>query len=161
MHSRIFQIEDEPISKDDRICSDTIPEWFTSSIADYVDDVDDKYRDGDIEWLMGTDFGKVCKRDGDKITFKVDVIDFFESYFNQFADTVKKLSDINIDQFIGAFKPSKDSLDSLMYQLKEAYDDKYGFYVWYCDELYTMQSWMRQVKPAGVYYLGGVVDYYF
>ena len=135
MHSRIFQIEDKPVSKEDRICSETIPDWFTSSIADYVDDINEQYRDDDIEWLMGTNFGEVCKLDGDKITFKVDVIDFF--------------------------KHGSESVDSLMFQLEKSYNDKRGFYVWYCDELYTMQEWMRQVKPSGVYYLGGIVDYHF
>ena len=47
MHSRIFQIEDKPVSKEDRICSETIPDWFTSSIADYVDDINEQYRDED------------------------------------------------------------------------------------------------------------------
>lgn len=161
MHSRIFQIEDKPVSKEDRIYSETIPDWFTSSIADYVDDINEQYRDDDIEWLMGTNFGEVCKLDGDKITFKVDAIDFFESYFTRFMDAVKRLSDISIDQFIDAFKHGSESVDSLMFQLEKSYNDKRGFYVWYCDELYTMQEWMRQVKPSGVYYLGGIVDYHF
>jgi len=161
MHSRIFQIEDGPVSKDERICVNTIPEWFTASIADYVADISDTSRDDEIEWLMRTNFGTVCRRWGDKITFKMDVTDFFEEDFDNFKKAVEKLSKINIDQFVRIRNLGGEDLDSIMFQLREAYDDKFRFYVWYCDELYTMQSWMRHVKPAGVYYIGGIVDYHF
>ena len=164
MHSRIFQLESNPVDEDNRINEDTIPEWFTNSIADYVSDVKGEDRDGDIEWLMRTDFGKVCQRDGDKITFNIYVDAFFDTYFEQFKKAVEDLSKITFDQFVGVRKqgiPYEKSLEHQMFLLKDAYDDRFGFYVWYDDELYTMHSWMRQVKPCEVYYLGGIVDYHF
>lgn len=162
MHSRIFQIEEEEVSTDVFIHADAIPEWFTVSVADYVADVDDVSRDEAIEWLMQTNFGKVCQRDDDKITFKMDVIDFFEEDFNSFKKVIEELTEVDINHFIYPYKSVVEkSLADLMYLLREAYDDEYRFYVWHYGALYTMQSWMRHVKPAGTYYIGGVVDYHF
>lgn len=161
MHSRIFQIEKEPVSKDERICADAVPEWFTESVADYVADIDDTSRDEEIEWLMRTNFGKVCQRDGDKIIFKIDVLDYFEEDFISFKKVIEELAEADINQFICPYKPTGKNLDHLMYLLREAYNDEHEFYVWHCYELYTMKSWMRHVKPAGSYYIGGIVDYHF
>lgn len=164
MHSRIYQIENNPVDVEDRICEDTIPEWFTSSIADYVADISDENRDSDIQWLVRSDFGKVCRRTDNEITFSIDIGDFFEERFEQFKKIAKDLTEINLGQFISRHQPGvpyDKQLDHLMFLLKEAYDDNHGFYVWHDNELYTLQSWMRQVKPCGVYYIGGVVDYHF
>ena len=164
MHSRIFQIESRPVDTEDRICEDMIPEWFTNSVADYVADIREENREDEIEWLMSTNFGKICKRDGDKLTFNIDTSAFFDEYFEQFKKIVKDLAEIKFYQFVSNKQPNipyNKKLDHLMFLLKEAYDDKFSFYVWYDDELYTMQSWMRQVSPCSVYYIGGIVDYHF
>lgn len=163
MHSRIFQIESYPVSEDDYICMDTIPDWFTNSIADYVADIADGDREEEIEWLMGSNFGKVCRRDGDKLTFNIDVGGFFDGDFEQFKKVLEDLSKIDFNQFVSGHKPgaASTSLEFLMSRLREAYDDHYGFYIYHDDELYTMQQWVRRVEPCGVYYLGGVVDYHF
>lgn len=157
MHSRIFQIESETVSKNDRICADTILKCLTGTIADYEVDIEDKYREKEIDWLMSTNFGKVCRRDGDKITLGIDVGAFFDDDYKQFKDTVNKLSKIKFNQFIS----NHSNLKSLVSQLRASYNYGYGLYVWHCDELYTMQSWMRQAEPLGVYYFGGVVDCHF
>lgn len=164
MHSRIFQIESAPVSEDNYLCKELIPDWFTYSVADYVAEVGHEERDGDIDWLMRTDFGKACKRDGDKITFNIYTDVFFESNFEQFQKALEDLSKVTLEQFAGERQPNvpyEKSLDHLMFLIKEAYDDRLGFYVWQDDDLYTLQSWMRTVKPCEVYYFGGVVDYHF
>lgn len=160
MHSRIFQIESSPVDVEDRICEDSIPEWFTNSIADYVSDVSAENRDEEFEWLMSSNFGRVCTRDGDTLTFKIDIGDYFDEYFEKFKKAVDTLSKIDFNQFVTQ-STGYSNLDSAMYSLKESYSDQFGFYVWHDDELYTMQQWMRTVEPLGKYYLGGVVDYHF
>ena len=160
MHSRIFQIESLPVDVEDRICADSIPEWFTGSIADYVSDVSDENHNEELEWLMSTSFGRVCTRDGDTLTFKIDIGDYFDEYFEKFKKAVDALSKIDFNQFV-AKSTVCCGLDSAMYDLKKSYSDQFGFYVWNEDELYTMQQWMRTVEPLGTYYLGGVVDYHF
>lgn len=164
MHSRIFQIEHNPVDPEDRICEDSIPEWFTSSVADYVSDIKEERRDEDIEWLMNSDLGKVCKRDGDKITFSIDVSAFFEDDFQKFKNTLEGLTNVTLAEFAGGKPPNikyDQSLHHLMFLLNDAYDDKYGFYVWSEEELWTMNEWMRRIDPCSVYYIGGVVDYHF
>ncbi len=52
-----------------------VPGWFISSIADYVADINKDDRDNSIEWLMRTDFGQVCRREGDKLTFIVVTVE--------------------------------------------------------------------------------------
>lgn len=162
MHSRIFQIESSPVAKEDRICARSIPEWFELDIADYVADIKDENREKEIEWLMDTNFGAVCERNSDRIKFDICTDPFFEEDFKQFKETLAALAELDFKQFIlrDSNTLQKD-LNYLMYLLRETCDDRYGFYVWCGDELYTMQTWVRQVKPLDVYYFGGIVDYHF
>jgi len=155
MHSRIFQIECDPVPREEWIEEELMPEWFTDSVADYVVNVGPDEREDDIDWLMRTDFGQVCKQDGDKLTFNIDVGAFFDESFEKFEEALAKLKEAKFNHF------ASGGLEHLMFQLNDAYNDKYSFYVWQDGELYTLQSWMRQVKPLSVYYLGGIVDYHF
>lgn len=164
MHSRIYQLENDPVTVADRACQDILPDWFTESIADYVVDIDQN-REDEIKWLMETNFGDVCKRAGDRITFNIDIGAFFDKDFRKFQETIENLSKVTFNHFVKGRLPGVEyekSLDHLMYLLRGAYDDKFGFYVWHEEELYTMQSWMREVaEPCGVYYIGGIMDYHF
>lgn len=134
-----------------------IPEWFTESVADYVDDIREDALEEEYEWLMTTNFGKVSSRDGNKITIGIDTGSFFDEDFEKFQKAAGDLSKISFDEFVAGGRV----LDYAFYRLKEAYNDKFEFYVWHDDELYTMQSWMRLAKPLATYHLGGVVDYHF
>jgi len=157
LHSRIFQLEKECLPEEEYISSDTIPDWFTDEIADYVsDDVD---RDNDIEWLMAGAIGGCCSREGNKIIFS-DTRKYFEGKYEDFVNAAKELSGCTLDAFISGHK-----IWSNLYSLKRAFNNKVGFYVYSesnngYGELDTLDNFMRVVKPGDVYYIGGIVDYH-
>lgn len=154
MHSRIFQIEKEAISEDEYIDSDSIPEWFTNVIADYTSDDND--RQNDIDWLMTAALNEVATAEKDKLIFSSDVRRYFKEKHEAFVKAAEKLSQTPFDDFV-----SKYAVDSVLFNLKEAYSDRYGFYVYIDDDLVTLDDFMRDVKDGEVYYFGGVVDYHF
>lgn len=153
MHSRIFQIEKEVVPEEERIDSDCIPEWFTNSVADYTSDATD--REDDIDWLMAAALGDICSAEGDKLTFSSDVRRYFKDKHDAFVKAAERLTKVEFDDFV-----SDHGVYSILFNLKEAYDDKYGFYVYSNDELYTLDAFMRTVQDGEVYYIGGTVDYH-
>lgn len=154
MHSRIFQIEKELVQEDEYIISADIPEWFTNSLADYVDG--DCDREDDIDWLMTCSIGNFTVRDGNKLTFTSDVSGYFKDKYEAFIKASQELNKVSFDDFV-----SDRGIYSILYNLKEAYNDKYSFYVYSDWELHTLDEWLRQVKPGETYYIGGVIDYHF
>ncbi len=154
MHSRIFQIEREALTEDEYIDSDSIPEWFTNSVADYTSD--DCSREDDIDWLMSVALGNIATVDGNKLTFSSDVRRYFKEKHEAFIKAAEKLSETTFEDFVSSY-----SVDSVLFNLKEAYNDRYGFYV-YSDDgfLDTMDNFMRQVKDGETYFIGGIVDYH-
>lgn len=154
MHSRIFQIEKEALTEEEYIDSDSIPEWFTNSIADYTSD--DFSREDDIDWLMTAALGSIATADGDKLTFSSDVRRYFKEKHEAFIKAAEKLSTTTFDDFVSSY-----SVDSVLFNLREAYSDRYGFYVYSDDgSIDTLDNFMRQVKDGETYFIGGVVDYH-
>ena len=153
MHSRIFQIEKKPLTKEEYIESVCIPDWFTNSIADYTSN--DCDREDDIAWLMDASLGSIASLDGDKLTFSSNVRRYFKEKYEAFIKEAEKLSKTSFDDFISG------NSTNMFFRMNEAYSDRYGFYV-YSDDgfLDTLDNFMREVKDGDVYYIGGVVDYH-
>lgn len=152
MHSRIFQIEKEKVTKDEYITTDHLPDWFYT-IADYTDD--DCNRQSDIDWLAII-IGNIATVIGDKITFSSDVRSYFKDKYESFIKAAKELEEVSLDNFI-----TTCGVNSTLYRLKEAYSDKYGFYVYNDSMLSTLDDFMRTVKDGETYYIGGIVDYHW
>lgn len=157
MHSRIFQISTKPIDKCDYIEeSNYYDHWFLNSVADYVNDSTD--RADDIKWL------KDCY-DKDGLSFGVDengeyfmVEDkakFFEPKFKRFQNALQELSTTTLDDFMNG------KCGYQLYELKAAYDDKFGFYV-DGDEfsLDTLNTFIRYAEIGKKYYIGATIDYH-
>lgn len=51
MHSKIFQLSTEPISKEDYKTADDYVDTGFMQIADYTDDMDDEDRESCIDWF--------------------------------------------------------------------------------------------------------------
>ncbi len=164
MHSRIIQIESHPIDDEDlAVASDYWDDhWFTNNIADYTDDDGD--RAGSLEWLKETLAAAkeyieyFVDDDGEGFVFGDG---FHAAYFSDayagFAAALKAL----------AYKASPatfqdDSISTEMYNLKNAYDDKFGFYIQNYDMgLVTLNKFLRNAKAGARYYFGGTVDYHW
>ena len=160
MHSRIYQISKTPIDRDDYIEEDKYYDhWFTSSVADYVNE--DTDRDYDIEWLKdcygnkGLSFGH---DDNGEYFIVEDKVKYFEAKFEEFQKELKELSEKTLDDFMGG--ESKMSL----YRLKGFYDEECGFYIDDCSEYHGLATFDRFVRCATVgekYYIGATIDYHF
>lgn len=152
MHSRIYQISTEPIHKDDYIGEcDFYDHWFLNSIADYVND--DTDRDEDIKWLKECAKGYVVDSDEHgpyiMITNKED---YFKGAFEKFKGALDKIKDCTIEDF------SKGIHE--MWTLKDAYEDKFGFYV-YTDDPITFNDFVRRAELNQKLYIGATIDYHF
>lgn len=153
MHSRIIQIEKNPVDKDSFIVTEDIPEWFYNSVADYICESN---REDDIEWLMESCFARVCRRDGDKLIFSEDISPYFKEKYNDFCETIKRLSEVSFNDFVEGRGTELNIMN-----LREAYNSGYSFYVYYDSELYTIDCWMRDIANSDkVFYIGGTLDFH-
>lgn len=154
MHSRIFQVSMEPIPKEDYIGeSFYYDHWFTSEIADYVNG--DTDRDNDIEWLQGfSESFAFGTDDGGEYFIVKDKVKYFEPNFKRFMEAVNTIKDYTLEDFIGGFYGA-------MYQLKDAYEDKFGFYINADGETMTLDSFVRGCATGEKYYIGATIDYHF
>ena len=48
-----------------------------------------------------------------------------------------------------------------LHKLNEAYQDKFSFYIYYQDELKTLDEWIRETDLSESFYFGGTLDYHF
>lgn len=160
MHSRIYQISETPINREDYIEEDKYYDhWFTSSVADYVNG--DTNRDDDIEWLQncygnkGLSFGR---DDNGKYFVIEDKSKYFEAGFEEFKKALQELSENTLDDFISG------KGDMSLFRLKNSYDDEFGFYVDDGGEYYgltTFDRFMRGANTGTKYYIGATIDYHF
>ncbi|MBR0420294.1 MAG: hypothetical protein IJI66_14125 [Erysipelotrichaceae bacterium] len=166
MHSRIFQVSDKPVPKDDYYTEDRYYAGFCNEIADYVSDVEEDNRSSDIDWLA--DFLKdAAVRDGDKFTI-INKAKYFETKFKRYKDLLEVCSKVSLDEFSGKKNINTESLGyhdempfgPLTNLLEESYNDKFGFYI---DDGYciTLDDYMRYIKDGDVFYIGAVIDYHY
>ena len=157
MHSRIFQVSKNRITKDNRINKWRYDDYFIGRIADYV--VESEDTDEDLKWLTTCKKGiEVVKKSKITILKIVSKEEYFESSFEEFQELIKKFNDYTLADFID----SKNWMD--FYQLKDSYDDKHGFYVDDTDEYFGITSFddfMRNVENGDTYYIGNTFDYHY
>lgn len=163
MHSRIFELSTEPIPETERLDEDSVPEWFCMSVADYVDNIEDHQRIGEIEWFA-SQFGDACEKDPktEVFTFAPSAKElFFKARYAAFKELGGKLAATTFDEFVSNRLDSEFGMN--MYLFKQSCDDRFGFYVYDRDssDLVTLDTWMRSIDTSCPYYVGGIVDYHF
>lgn len=154
MHSRIFQVSTEPIDKSDYITESSFwGHWFIGSIADYISE--NCYRDEDLKWFedcseqKGIEFG--VDENGEYFIV-LNKQKYFENSFHKFMTTIDKIKNYTIDDFVNGFNE--------MWHLKNAYEDKYGFYIDADGELMTFDNFIRDCAMEEKFYIGGTIDYH-
>ena len=160
MHSRIFQLSEMPIAKDEYISEyEYHDHWFSREIADYVDGDTDRVED--IEWLgscvSGIEFG--IDEHGEFLIIK-NREQYFARMFQSFASYIEAINHkCTLKDFTDGIKE--------MWSLDNAYNDKFGFYVElttatdrYTD-LVTFDNFIRTSKDGEKYYIGATIDYHF
>lgn len=158
MHSRIIELSKDPILKHERMCESSVPDWFYHSIADYTDA--DTDRDHDIKWFLDAVARVVdVAEDGKSFTFKPKAKQkYFERQYHAFLDKACELTGISLDAFVGE---AKYDIGMAMYKLNEHYQDKFSLYVYFNDELKSLDEWIRETDLSGSFYFGGTLDYHY
>lgn len=152
MHSRIFQVSMNPINKGEYICDeDYYKHWFTREIADYVSD--DCNREEDIEWLTDAARGYLVNKDDDGEYFVVaNKEEYFAPAYERFMKALNEIGKPTLEEFTNGIG---------LWNLKNAAEDKFGFYVDADGELMTFDAFIRGCVTNEKYYIGGTVDYHF
>lgn len=158
MHSRIIELGNAPILPDDRMGECSVPEWFYHSIADYTNAETDQ--DEDLKWFLEIVAHIVdVAEDGESFTFKPNAKKkYFHRQYYAFLDKARELTGISIEAFCAE---TPYDIGMAMYKLNEAYQDKFSFYIYYQDELKTLDEWIRETDLSGSFYFGGTLDYHF
>ena len=152
MHSRIFQASTKPIKEYEYLSeSDYWEHWFLNSVADYVVDSDD--RNEDIEWLKDCAQGYIVDHDENGEYFVItSKVEYFENAFKNFTELLDKIKNYTIENFVAGIHE--------MWGLKNAYEEKFGFYVDMRGELMSFDSFVRHCTEGEKYYIGGTLDYH-
>ena len=155
MHSRIFQVSANPISKEDYISECKYDENLVNGIADYVVTVSEPLED--LKWLQSVNRGLEVNFEEKTITI-TSKKEYFERSYEEFQKKLEELQQATIDDFI----TTKNHFQ--MYDLQESYNSKRGFYIDDNDEymgLNTLDAWVREAEENKKYYIGRVFDYHF
>ena len=161
MHSRIFELSENPIPEDERFSQGDVPEWFLNSIADYTDDIPDDQRMSEIDWLVGM-FHGLCTADGERLSFNPELKEqFFKPRYACFLEAAALLKECTYEAFWGGEGSRK--LAHTLFLLNDAYEDKYGFYIYDPAEyeLQTIHAWLRGADLSKKYFVGGILDFHW
>lgn len=156
MHSRIYQIAPTPVHRECYLTKcDFIDHWFTSSIADYIDDEVD--RDADIKNL--------CKCLEDTVVF--ETADSFrvlpggkEMYFAKAYEVFVKARDETLSMGISEF--ASGGFEAPMHRMKRAYCDTFEMYIASDDlDMSPLDDFIRHAEVGRLYHIGVTLDYHF
>lgn len=159
MHCIVVELSKKPIKPSDRTASYVLPAWFTSGIAECVDDVSEEIRDAELDQFVHSFWGN-CRRDKDKLTFSERMkLNYFQFKYQEFKAAAAILSVVDEDVFAGI--EYSDPFSVAIGTLSRAYEDKFGCYIYDHDygELKTLDAWVREMEPDKPYYAGAVMDY--
>lgn len=158
-HSRIFELSKCPIPADERYSSYDVPEWFVD-VSDYTTDIELPCRETEIK-RFAESFAGLCAWEGEQITFQPCIREkWFSAPYKRFKEAAAVLSVCSFEDFCGI--GSTKDMEQMLYQLKSAFEDKFGVYVYDVEraELCTLDVWLRDADLSTPYYVGGIVDYH-
>ena len=162
MHSRIFQVSQEPIAQEDLMNEYSIPEYFHNGVANYVAEVSDQ--EAELAYFIESEAG-ILEAGKEKHTFRLAPQgreNYFRDNYKQFRELCALMLTASLGAFIGTEPgPANQQFSYLMYKLNDSYRDHYGYYIFERDELKPFCDWLREANAEAVYYLGNVLDYHF
>jgi hypothetical protein len=155
VHSRIFQISESPVKKEDFLDeSDFTEHWFTNEIADYVSDEVDRLED--ISLLRN--------RLNDIVTFDADTFSLLpngkKKYFSAAYQTFTEARDKTLGLDLSEFASGK-ILSELIRKMMDSYCEQFSFYVSLEDEIITLDEFIRGAENGQTYHIGTTLDYHF
>jgi acyl carrier protein len=151
MHSRIFQLSEVPVNKEDYITEDEFIDGFVGMIADYVSS--DTDRREDIQWLCSVlkEYGIIYDENEESIIF---LEGFKKKYFKERFEKLRTtLQNMSLEEF------SSDSLAA--FELASLIENRFSFYVYSEYTWQSLDNFVRsELKEGQKYYIGGTLDYH-
>ena len=151
MHNIIIQVDTKPVSYDNWIPQDYFYDGFCGWIADYVQEVDDEYREYALkEFVAG--YREIVKCSDIEKGF---VIKNKDAFFKGILETLKKIvNNLVITDFYGN--------NMAAYHIEKLINDPFGTYIY--QEGYglrTVIDFLGETKECQKYYFGAVVNYHY
>ena len=158
MHSRIFEIHTENpyrIKAKNHITADDLPDWFFASVADYAEDLSDDEFLEDLSWIKTITNGALSFQDNKFTLLPNGKENYFRKKHSEYCQIAEKLSKCSLESF------STSGIEFDEYELRQLYDDKFGFYAYVDSNLITFDEFMRSyVDDDKTYVIEGVIDYH-
>lgn len=154
MHSRLFQISDQPVYEDDFTSEYDYYDGFVGGIADSIRKEAGYDRRQGIKELRNLLQGaaEVDVKNG-RIKI-IDKMKYFEPMFRQFKKHLASVNGMSLEDFAGAniYHANK---------MFDAFVRRYEFYVDWGGMYETLDELMREVQNGDKLYVGAVFDYHW
>ena len=72
-----------------------------------------------------------------------------------------EIQDVEFGAIVAGVESGKYDIGMAMYKLNEHYQDKFSLYVYFNDELKSLDEWIRETDLSGSFYFGGTLDYHY
>lgn len=168
MNCTIFEISEAPIAPGGSYGSDDFlidfGDIFIYDIADSVGDLDKEDEKSRISILFdklsretGSSFQSQPENDCASFILHSDFSEkYFKTRYEKFSECLENVrADLSLESF------TKGVFWQRLWELSNTYEDKYDDYVIFDGELYTLDSFLRNVaKPEKEYYIGSVLNYH-
>lgn len=168
MNRTIFEISETPMALGESYGSEDFlidfGNIFIYDIADSVGDLDEE----DEKSRLSTLFEKLSSETGSSFQSQSenDCASFilhngfsekyFKTRYEKFSECLENVrADLSLESF------TKGVFWQRLWELSSTYEDKYDDYVVFDGELYTLDSFLRNVaKPEKEYYIGSILNYH-
>ena len=160
MHSRIFQISTEPISKENYLNEDTLVQGDFGPY-DYCAEIDDEERKEDITNLVNEVLTKGMFELTSENTMRYN--GGIEQWKEEYVANIRaKAEAINVDNMLW-WKTRKELKKAIENPLRT----DYHFYLnggrcqSFAEESFAFMDFVSSLEPGTTLYIGGVIDYHF
>lgn len=160
-HSKIFQISDKPIKKDDRVS----PSYFYDEVnifGDYIDDTQYganrkdciKYLASELESLFDLHKSETA------LVYRGGLDEFKEKWTNVIREEAMKVTADNVLDHLPRYMLRGICNDTHLKSEYRFYIDGYNGWAGPMADLIEYISW-KKFKPGKILYIGAVIDYHY
>lgn len=161
MHSKIFQITQKRVDKDNYLDDNTLTQG-DGSFFDYCAEINDDERKENIAYLVNHVLpkGMFELTSDDTILYKGGAEQWKENFVADIRRKAEAITPDKVQEWIGP-------VYRLEQTLKNPLDTAYWFYTdeenlqSYAEQSYEFMREVCELKPGTTLYIGGVIDYHF
>ena len=161
MHSTIFQITTQRISKDCFLNENTLPQGDNSEF-DYCREISEDERKTAINNLIETILpkGMFTLLNNDTIIYKGGAAEWYAKWVNRIQEKANKITPENITDWIGASYQLEEELKNPLGVGTRFYTEEHSF-ASYADQSGDFMRIICGFKDGTKLYIGGIIDYHY